>query len=135
MSDTQLLQELETLRSDIRRHNKLYYVDDNPEVSDAEYDRLMRRLQEIETAHPELVTPDSPTQRVGATPLKEFGTVTHNVPMLSLANAMDEEELKEFDQRVKRALSTTADIEYVFEPKIDGLAFEAIYENGVFVSG
>ncbi|GAK51697.1 DNA ligase, NAD-dependent [Candidatus Moduliflexus flocculans] len=135
MSDTQLLQELETLRSDIRRHNKLYYVDDNPEVSDAEYDRLMRRLQEIEAARPELITPDSPTQRVGAAPLKEFGTVTHNVPMLSLANAMDEEELKEFDQRVKRALSTTADIEYVFEPKIDGLAFEAIYEHGVFVSG
>ncbi len=135
MSDTQLVQELEALRSDLRRHNKLYYVDDNPEVSDAEYDRLMRRLQEIEAARPELVTPDSPTQRVGATPLKEFGTVTHNVPMLSLANAMDEDELKEFDQRVKRTLGAEAEIEYVFEPKIDGLAFEAIYEQGVFVSG
>ncbi len=135
MSDTQLVQELEALRSALRRHNKLYYVDDNPEVSDAEYDRLMRRLQEIEAARPELVTPDSPTQRVGATPLKEFGTVTHNVPMLSLANAMDEDELKEFDQRVKRTLGAETDIEYVFEPKIDGLAFEAIYEQGVFVSG
>ena len=137
MTDTQILQELETLRSEIRRHNKLYYVDDNPEASDAEYDRLMRRLQEIETAHPELVTPDSPTQRVGAMPLTEFGTVTHNVPMLSLANAMNEEELKEFDERVKRTLGSGAEvaIEYVFEPKIDGLAFEAIYENGVFVSG
>ena len=137
MTNTELLQELETLRSEIRRHNKLYYVDDNPEVSDAEYDRLMRRLQEIEAAHPELVTPDSPTQRVGAMPLTEFGTVTHNVPMLSLANAMNETELKEFDERVKRTLGSGAEvaIEYVFEPKIDGLAFEAIYEHGVFVSG
>ena len=137
MTNAQILQELETLRSEIRRHNKLYYVDDNPEVSDAEYDRLMRRLQEIEAAHPELVTPDSPTQRVGAMPLTEFGTVTHNVPMLSLANAMNEAELKEFDERVKRTLGSGAEvaIEYVFEPKIDGLAFEAIYEHGVFVSG
>jgi DNA ligase (NAD+) len=135
MEKEQLLQEIETLRNEIRRHNKLYYVDDNPEISDAEYDRLMRRLQESEAAHPELITPDSPTQRVGAAPLEKFETVTHTVPMLSLANAMDEDELKDFDQRIKRILGSEADIEYVFEPKIDGLAVEVVYENGAFTIG
>lgn len=129
------MNELEILRNEIRRHNKLYYVDDNPEISDAEYDRLMRRLQEIEAAHPDLITPDSPTQRVGATPLTEFGTVTHTIPMLSLANAMNEDEVREFDQRVKRGLGSDAEVEYVFEPKIDGLAVEVVYENGVFTHG
>jgi len=129
------VQEIETLRQEIRRHNKLYYVDDNPEISDAEYDRLMRRLQELEAAHPELITPDSPTQRVGATPLTEFGAVTHTVPMLSLANAMDLDEIREFEQRIKRALGSDAEIEYVFEPKIDGLAVEVVYEYGVLTIG
>ena len=126
---------IEALRDEIRRHNKLYYVDDSPEVSDAEYDRLMRRLQELEASNPDLVTPDSPTRRVGAAPLKEFGTVTHTIPMLSLANAMNEQELRDFDQRLKRALGSDDEIEYVFEPKIDGLAVEAVYENGSFVLG
>ncbi|GAK56292.1 DNA ligase [Candidatus Vecturithrix granuli] len=129
------LQEIEHLRQEIQRHNKLYYVDDQPQISDAEYDRLMRRLQELESLHPDLITPDSPTQRVGAAPLEKFGTVTHSIPMLSLANAMDEEELREFDHRIKRTLGTEAEIEYVFEPKIDGLAVEVVYENGMLVMG
>lgn len=131
----QLIQEIEALRDEIRYHNKLYYVDNNPEISDAEYDRLMQKLQELETAYPELITPDSPTQRVGATPLGEFETVTHTVAMLSLANAKDENELREFDQRIKRILGREEEIEYVFEPKIDGLAVEVVYENGTFTIG
>jgi DNA ligase (NAD+) len=130
-----LIQEIETLRGEIRYHNKRYYIDNDPEVSDAEYDRLMRELQELEAAHPELVTSDSPTQRVGATPLDKFGSVMHTIPMLSLANAMDENELRDFDQRIKRMLGSNDDIEYVFEPKIDGLAFEVVYENGVLTVG
>lgn len=135
METEQPIHEIEALRDEIRYHNKLYYVDDNPEISDAGYDRLMRRLQELEAAHPELITPDSPTQRVGATPLEKFETVTHTVPMLSLANAMDEEELQDFDQRIKRMLGSDEEIEYVFEPKIDGLAVEVVYENGAFTIG
>lgn len=135
MEKEHLIQEIESLRDEIRYHNKRYHVDDNPEISDAEYDRLMRRLQELEAAHPDLIRPDSPTQRVGAAPLEEFGTVTHTIPMLSLANAMDEEELREFDQRIKRMLGSDEEIEYVFEPKIDGLAVEVVYENGVFTVG
>src|SRR5512137_1916835 len=106
MDKEKLIQEIEMLRHEIRRHNKLYYVDDNPEISDAEYDRLMRRLQELEAAYPELITPDSPTQRVGAGPLEKFETVTHTVSMLSLANAMDEEEVQNFDDRIKRLLGS-----------------------------
>jgi DNA ligase (NAD+) len=128
-------QEIETLRQEIRRHNKLYYVDNEPEISDAEYDRLFRRLQELEAAHPDLVTPDSPTQRVGAAPLTEFGTVTHTIPMLSLANAMNADELRDFDARTKRTLGSSDEIGYVFEPKIDGLAVEIVYEQGVFTLG
>jgi DNA ligase (NAD+) len=135
MERGQVIQEIEALREEIRYHNKRYYVDDNPEISDAEYDRLMRRLQELEAAYPDLITPDSPTQRVGASPLDKFETVTHTVPMLSLANAMNEDELRDFDQRIKRMLGSEEEIEYVFEPKIDGLAVEVIYENGVFTVG
>jgi len=135
MSKNQVLQEIESLREEIRCHNTRYYVDDNPEISDAEYDRLMRRLQDLEALHPELVTPDSPTQRVGATPLEKFDTVTHTIPMLSLANAMNEEELRDFDRRIKRLLGNEETVEYVFEPKIDGLAVEIVYENGIFTIG
>lgn len=135
MNNDQLVQEIETLRNEIRYHNKLYYVDDNPEISDAEYDRLMRRLQDLEAEYPEFVTPDSPTQRVGAAPLEKFGTVTHSIPMLSLSNAMNEDELREFDRRIKRALGSKEEIEYVFEPKIDGLAVEVVYVHGVLTIG
>ncbi len=131
----QLVQEVEWLRTELHRHNRLYYVEDSPEISDAEYDRLMRRLQQRETAHPDLITPDSPTQRVGAAPLDKFETVTHSVPMLSLANAMNEQELRDFEARIHRLLATDEDIEYVFEPKIDGLAFEVVYEYGALTIG
>ncbi len=131
----QLQQEMEKLREEIRYHNKLYYVDNNPVISDGEYDRLWRRLEVLEAAHPELITTDSPTQRVGAAPSGEFGTVTHTVPMLSLAKARDEDDLRAFDQHLKEILGSSADIEYVFEPKIDGLAVEIVYENGILTAG
>jgi len=128
---------VEELRRKINRANYRYYVLDSPEISDAEYDRLMRELQELEATHPELVTPDSPTQRVGAPPLQEFGTVRHRVPMLSLGNAFDEQELRAFDERAKRhlGLDQAEQIAYVAELKVDGLAVSLVYENGVFVRG
>jgi DNA ligase (NAD+) len=119
------------LRQALHRHNYLYYVLDEPEVSDAQYDRLMRDLMALEAAHPELVVPDSPTQRVGAPPLEKFETVAHTVPMLSLENAFDEEEALAFDQRVRRFLKTDEAILYTAEPKMDGVAVELVYENGV----
>jgi DNA ligase (NAD+) len=125
------------LRREINRANYRYYVLDSPEISDAEYDGLMRELQDLEAQHPELVTPDSPTQRVGAAPLEAFATVTHRVPMLSLGNAFSEQELRAFDERVKRHLGMepSESIEYVCELKVDGLAVSLQYENGVFVRG
>lgn len=135
MTKSEAIKHIEFLREEINRHNYLYYILDSPEISDAEYDRLMRELEELEKKFPGLVTPDSPTQRVGAAPMEEFGTVKHTIPMISLQNAFSEEEALEFDSRVKRFLHTTDDIEYVAEPKIDGLAIELVYENGVFVAG
>jgi DNA ligase (NAD+) len=126
--------EIAKLREEIDHHNYRYYVLDSPEISDQEYDRMMRRLEELEGFYPDLVTPESPTQRVGAPPLEEFGTVRHSVPMLSLQNAFANEELVEFDARVKRLLGTD-DFEYVAEPKIDGLAFEAVYRDGLYAQG
>jgi DNA ligase (NAD+) len=128
-------EQIEELRRVIQHHNYRYYVFDDPEISDAEYDRLMRQLETIEQQHPEFITPDSPTQRVGAEPLKVFSSTTHTIPMLSLTNAMSQEEVRDFDERVKRFLKTESDIEYVAEPKLDGLAVELIYENGKFVQG
>ena len=127
----------EELRRQINRHNYLYYVLDQPEVSDAEYDRLMRELQEIEAAHPALITPDSPTQRVGARPAEQFGAVEHPTPMLSLGNAFGTDELTAFDRRVKRMLGLpeTEPIEYVAELKVDGLAVSLTYENGILTVG
>jgi DNA ligase (NAD+) len=125
----------EKLREEIEYHNTRYYVLDQPEISDAQYDRLMRELEKLEEQYPELRTPNSPTQRVGAPPLEAFEIVAHTIPMLSLANAFDESETKEFDKRVKKFLGTSSDIEYVTEPKLDGLAVELIYERGQFVVG
>ncbi len=127
--------EASRLRRDIEYHNYRYYVLDEPVISDADYDRLMRSLEELESAYPDLITPESPTQRVGAEPAKEFATITHRVPMLSLSNAFDADEVIEFDNRVRKLLSTNKDIEYVCEPKIDGLAVELVYEDGLFVNG
>src|SRR5713226_6241727 len=132
---TKLNPEAERLRELIRRHNHRYYVLDDPEVTDAEYDQLMRRLEALETAHPELLTPDSPTQRVGAAPSEKFGVVVHRQMMLSLSNAMDAAEMVEFDKRIKRFLKDDADIEYVAEVKLDGLALELVYEDGRLVVG
>ncbi len=127
--------ETARLRAEIERHNRLYYVLDAPEISDAEYDAMFRRLVEIEEAHPELRTPDSPTQRVGATPGDQFAPVRHNLPMLSLANAMNDEETLQFDNRIHRFLGTGETISYVAEPKLDGLSVELVYENGIFTLG
>ncbi|MFA7563856.1 MAG: NAD-dependent DNA ligase LigA [Candidatus Neomarinimicrobiota bacterium] len=129
-----LREKAKELRRQIETANYNYYVLDNPTISDAEYDRLMRELEQLEAAYPELRTPDSPTQRVGAQPLDEFKTVTHRVPMLSLDNAMDEGEIRDFAIRVQKSLPGET-VQFVCEPKIDGLAVELVYENGVFISG
>jgi len=122
--------EIEKLRQEIRYHNHRYYTLDAPEISDAEYDRLFRRLTELEAEHPELITPDSPTQKVGAGPRETFSQVRHRVPMLSLENSFNEHEIRDFDARVKRFLGDDSPVEYTVEPKIDGLAVELVYEKG-----
>ncbi|MFM8846010.1 MAG: NAD-dependent DNA ligase LigA [Gammaproteobacteria bacterium] len=121
------------LRRDIEYHNYRYYVLDDPQIPDAEWDRLLQELRALEAAHPELVTADSPTQRVGAAPLDEFAEVRHRVPMLSLDNAFTDDDLRAFDRRVRERLGTSDEIEYSAEPKLDGLAISVTYENGVFV--
>ncbi|WP_070988104.1 NAD-dependent DNA ligase LigA [Halofilum ochraceum] len=123
------------LRERLHHHNYRYYVLDDPEVTDAEYDRMLRELQDLEAEHPELQTPDSPTQRVGAPPLEKFDTGAHLVPMLSLENAFDEAEMTEFDRRVRTRLETEAAVDYCAEPKLDGLAVSLLYEDGVFTRG
>ncbi|HEX2831180.1 MAG TPA: NAD-dependent DNA ligase LigA [Burkholderiales bacterium] len=122
------------LREEIERNNYLYYSLDAPELPDADYDALFRELQALEAEHPDLVTADSPTQRVGTLPNVEFGQVTHRVPMLSLGNAFSEEEVVAFDRRVREGLSQD-EIEYATEPKFDGLAISLTYEDGLFVQG
>jgi DNA ligase (NAD+) len=126
---------VDKLREEIAYHNHRYYVLDEPEISDARYDQLMRELETLEKAHPELQSPLSPTQRVGAPPLDAFEIVRHRLPMLSLANGFDEEEVRDFDRRVKKLLETAENVEYVTEPKLDGLAVELVYERGQFVTG
>lgn len=126
--------EIEELRETIRRHNYLYYVLDKPKISDAEYDALFRKLQELEEAHPNLVIPDSPTQRVGAPPAQGFATATHAIPMRSLANAFNVDELRDFDRRVCKLLDA-AEVTYLAEPKLDGLSVELVYRDGLFVQG
>ena len=127
--------EILRLRRAIEKHNYQYHVLDDPLISDAEYDRLFRRLLELEKNHPELVTPDSPTQKVGAPPLERFSTVQHSLPMLSLNNAMDPQELVEFEERMQRFLKHNESIDYAVEPKIDGLAVEIVYLDGKFTLG
>jgi DNA ligase (NAD+) len=127
--------EVEELRRLIERHNYVYYVLDSPEISDQEYDELMTRLLTLEAAHPELVTRESPTQKVGAPPRDDFGQVRHTVPMLSLSSVYSVEEVHEFDARVKKLLKTSEDVVYVAEPKMDGLAVELVYEDGRFAVG
>ncbi|HET7874999.1 MAG TPA: NAD-dependent DNA ligase LigA, partial [Methylomirabilota bacterium] len=125
---------IEELRREIRRHDYLYYVENRPEVSDAEYDRLFRELQRLEEVHPELITPDSPTQRVGGRRAEVFAPVEHLVAMLSLDNATSPDDLREFEARVRRALPH-AKLDYVCEPKIDGLGVALLYEHGHLTRG
>ncbi len=127
-------ERLAALREEIERHNYQYYALDEPSVPDSEYDALFRELQELESRHPELVTPDSPTQRVGAEAQTAFGKVQHRVPMLSLMNALSEEEVIAFDRRVREGLAEDT-VEYAAEPKFDGLAISLTYEDGAFVRG
>jgi DNA ligase (NAD+) len=132
MSD--IKKQILEIRDQIRHHDHLYYVLDKPEISDAEYDKLFRNLEELEKAHSELITPDSPTQRVGGAPLKAFKTVTHKVPLLSLGNAFTFDELDAFDKRVRDGLSESK-VDYVCELKMDGLAVSLEYKNGKFIKG
>jgi DNA ligase (NAD+) len=129
-----LSRKVEKLRREIERHLRLYHVEDNPEISDAEYDKLFHELVRLEEEHPELQSPDSPTQRVGAKPAEGFAEVLHRVPMLSLANAFDEEDAANFDRRVREGLDRE-EVEYACELKFDGLAVTLGYEDGIFVQG
>ncbi len=133
--DKQVKAEIERLRQELSFHNYRYYVLDDPTVSDAEYDTLFRRLVELETRHPELQDPHSPTQKVGAPPLSEFAQVRHSLPMLSLANVLSREEMQEFQERIHRFLKSESPIEYVAETKIDGVAVELVYEDGKLIVG
>jgi DNA ligase (NAD+) len=135
-TDRSTVDKAHELRELINYHNHQYYILDNPAISDAEYDRLFDELLELEKTHPELVTPDSPTQRVGATPLKEFETVTHSVPMLSLNKATSQAEFLDFHRRVTELSKTSGEsMRYVVEPKFDGLAVEVVYERGTLSLG
>src|SRR5436305_11610654 len=129
-----ILDELEALRDEIRRHEHLYYVLDAPEVLDAEFDQLMQQLKKIEAEHPELVTPDSPTQRVGGKPREGFVKVEHSRPMLSLDNAYNEEELRAWERRVHELTGRT-DVEYVCELKLDGMSLALTYTAGQLDKG
>lgn len=121
------------LRTEIEHHNYRYFVLDDPEVSDAEFDRLVRELRELEAEHPELVTDDSPTQRVGGAAVSEFGEVRHRIPMLSLENAFEPDDVVAFDRRVRERLGSDEDVSYACEPKMDGLAVSIVYEDGLLV--
>src|SRR5689334_21082142 len=126
MQTDRIRKEIDQLRETLRHHERLYYVLDQPEITDAEYDALMRKLSELETAHAELLTPDSPTQRVGGKPREGFVKVAHSSQMLSLDNALNEEELREFLNRI-------GNVAYVTELKLDGLSMAARYQGGTFV--
>jgi DNA ligase (NAD+) len=122
------------LRAEIDQHNYRYYVLDDPSIPDVEFDQLFRELQTLETQHPELLTTDSPTQRIGVTPVKFFAEMQHRTPMLSLNNAFSEDEVRAFDTRIREALGV-AEVEYAVEPKFDGLAITLSYRDGMFVQG
>jgi DNA ligase (NAD+) len=130
-----ITERIQSLREKIRYHNYRYYALDDPEIPDSEYDRLLRALESLEAQYPKLITPDSPTQRVGAQVVKAFGEVQHAVPMLSLNNAFSEAELTAFDKRVRDRLHNNDQIEYAAEPKLDGLAVSMTYEDGVLIRG
>ncbi|HEY9040744.1 MAG TPA: NAD-dependent DNA ligase LigA [Rheinheimera sp.] len=128
-----LLQQVQQLRQQLEQYSYQYYVLDNPTVPDAEYDNLYRQLQQLEAKHPQLITADSPTQRVGAAPLSKFGQVTHSIPMLSLDNAFDTDEFQAFCKRMADRLDSNTEFSFCCEPKLDGLAVSIRYENGLLV--
>lgn len=128
-------QRYQHLKDELNRHAYQYYVLDHPLISDSEYDRLLRELQKLEEKYPDWVSVDSPSQRVGGEPLKGFAQVKHEIPMLSLDNAFSDEELKEFDRRLKDRLKAEKDLEYSCEPKLDGIAVSLLYQNGLLVRG
>ena len=121
--------EVESLRAEINRHNRLYYVESAPEITDLEFDQLLKRLEKLEKEYPHLDSPDSPTHKVGGAPIEGFVTVQHRLPMLSIDNVYSEEEVREFDQRLRK-LGDLETVEYTVEYKIDGVALALIYENG-----
>src|SRR5262245_15874963 len=121
----------EELRAEIRRHDYLYYVLDRPALSDDAYDRLYRELRDLEEKHPEVLTPDSPTQRVGGQALESFPTIEHAAPMLSLDSDNSEASLRHFDERVRKGLGPDAEVSYVLEPKLDGASIELVYRDGL----
>lgn len=131
--DPAIIERIQNLRQALHHHNYRYYVLDDPEISDAQYDKMMQELLGLETAYPDLITPDSPSLRVGAAPLQQFETAAHSLPMLSLDNGFAESDVVEFDNRVKRFLKTDENIIYTAEPKMDGVAVELVYENGKMV--
>jgi DNA ligase (NAD+) len=130
---TKIIQQITELKQQLQQHNHAYYVLDAPQIPDAEYDKLFIALQQLETEYPQLITPDSPTQRVGAAPLREFAEVVHTIPMLSLANAFDASDMETFERRIRERLQLD-NIEYVAEPKMDGLAISLRYERGILVN-
>ncbi len=134
MTDPSIIERVEELRQALHRHNYRYYVLDDPEISDAEYDRMMQELVGLEEEFPDLMSPDSPTLRVGALPLDKFETIEHSIPMLSLENGFSDQDIIEFDRRIKRNLNTDSDIIYTAEPKLDGVAVELVYENGRMIT-
>tara|TARA_B100000902_G_scaffold376772_1_gene408261 strand:+ start:799 stop:1617 length:819 start_codon:yes stop_codon:yes gene_type:complete len=132
MSVKNRIQELHKI---LNKHNVSYYVYDNPTISDYEYDILLKELELLEKQHPEFISVNSPTQRVGGKSLSSFETIKHSIPMLSLANAMNQNELEAFDVQIKKFLNTNKKIEYIGEPKLDGLAVELVYTDGIFSYG
>ncbi|MFO7459425.1 MAG: NAD-dependent DNA ligase LigA, partial [Desulfatiglandales bacterium] len=135
-ADERIIERIQSLRREINRHNELYYVLDAPEITDAEYDRLFDELAGLEKNHPELITPDSPTKRVGAPPVEAFKPVRHSLPMLSLSKATSEAEFLDFHRRVlDLSGASEEELEYSLEPKFDGLAVELVYEKGILTLG
>ncbi len=131
----QIIQQALYLREQLRHHNHCYYVLDNPQISDAQYDILFRQLLQLEKDYPQLQNPDSPTQKVGGEALSAFNSIEHRIPMLSLGNVFSQDELNDFERKIKERLETSSDIEYCAELKLDGLAISLIYENGLFKQG
>jgi len=135
ISKPQATKRIEALSKELELHNYLYYIKNSPEISDYEFDTLLNELKRIEALYPELVKPDSPTQRVGGTVAEGFNSVPHRVPMMSIDNISDEEGAYDFDGRVKRILEITGDIEYIAEPKFDGVSASLTYEKGLLIQG